>query len=392
MNLSILFVVFKDLKNRKFSSFLTFFAISLGILSIFVIFLISLGFTNSIQKQFEKVGTNLLIISPEGSSSLDFSKTGLTDNDLKLVDSRPYIKSSSGFYIRSTQIEFDREFKSTIVMGTDITKTGFENFNMELNKGRFGNRNEKYSMIIGSKVAKDLFNKRVEIGNNVYINGIKFKVLGILKSVGNPSDDSNVYVNIDSLRKIYNKGNFLSTIYARVNKGYNLSLASKNIETYLENRHGKDTISVKTFKQMISSFSNILNIVKFTLAGIAFISLIVGSLGILNTMFVIISEKTKEIGILKALGASNENILFIYVFQSGLYGFFGGILGMIFGILLSFGFESWAQKSGYSFLTISINYPLIITLLIFSFFIGCLSGFIPAYSASKLKIVETFRK
>ena len=392
VNFSSLFIVFKDLENRKLSSFLTFFAISLGILSIFVIFLISIGFTNSIQAEFEKVGTNLIIISPLGGGVSDFSKKGLTDRDLKLVENRPFIESASAYYIRNAQIEFDNQFRPNLVMGSILTKKNFEIFNLEIDKGRFAKENEKYAMIIGPDAATDLFDKDIRVNSNVYISGVKFKVVGILKSVGNPQDDKNIYVNINTIRDIYGDLDMVSQIYARVVKTYDVDLAANNTKIYLENRHGKDSIDVKTFKQMISSLTDVLDIVKFTLAGIAFISLLVGAIGIINTIFVIISEKTKQIGILKALGARNKDILFIYIFQAGLYGLLGGILGMIFGIFLSFGFEAWAQKAGFTFLKIGVDWGLVLSLLVFSFFIGVLSGFIPAYKASHLKIVDTFRK
>ncbi len=391
MKLDYLNIVFKDIKNRKFSSILTFFAISLGILSIFVIILISQGFQQSLKNEFEKLGSNRVIIQSEGSGLNSFNKQ-LTDKEVDLIKNRPYVKDASPYYVKNVQLEYSREYITRMVFGSYLDKDFFEDYDLELKEGRFPRKTEKYSIVLGSKAAEDLFKKKVNVGSNIYVKGYKFKVVGILKSIGNPEDDKNIYFPIDTLRKIYNNKDTVHMIYVSIIDNYDVNLAAKNLETLLENRLGKDTITVNTLQDYLNSFQSILNIVQLTLGGIALISLIVGAFGIINTMFVIITEKTKEIGIMKAIGAKNSDIFFIYVFQAGLFGLLGGILGILFGSLGGIGFEKWANSTGYNFLKITIEPMLVLTLLLFSFFIGAISGFLPAYRASKLKIVDTLRK
>lgn len=386
-------IVFEDIKARKFSSFLTFFAISLGILSIFVIILVSQGFEQSIQKQFEQLGSNRLIITYSGSSSASLNfKNGLTDTQVKLVENRPYIKDVNPHIIKNVQLEYSNEFKQSLILGANLNQEYFDDFNFKLDKGRFPKENEKYAMVVGPLLATDVFKKDIQVGSNIYIKGIKFKVVGILESVGNPEDDKNAFVNIDTIRDIYDYEKNIDMMYATVQENYDVNLASENVKVLLENKLGKDNINIQTLDQILEQVNSILGIVQMTLGGIAAVSLIVGAFGIINTMYVIITEKTKDIGIMKAIGARNIDIFTIYIFQSGLFGFLGGLLGVILGSLGALAFGSWARANGFTFLEITITYGGVLGLLFFSFIIGAFAGFMPAYKASKLKIVDTFRK
>lgn len=391
MILDLIKLVLKDVMNRKFSSFLTFFAISLGIFAIFLIILVSQGFEQSMDVEFEKIGTNKLIIQPEGAGLLSFSK-GLTDSEVNFIKNKPYIREAMPHFIKIVQLKYGDEFIPRMVLGSYISKDYFEDYNLDIAEGRFPKTTEKYAMVIGPSASKDLFKRDIKVGSSIYIKDTKFKIVGILESIGNPEDDKNIYINMDTLRDIYDKKNIVHMIYATVEDSYDVKLAAENVEILLENKLGDDTVSIMTMDQIMASFNEILSVIQYTLGGIALVSLVVGAFGIINTMFVIITEKTKDIGIMKAIGARNSDILLIYVFQAGLFGFLGGILGTIIGSFVGIGLEYFAHKAGFAFLTITISIPLILWILFFSFGIGVFSGFVPAYKASQLKIVETFRK
>jgi putative ABC transport system permease protein len=394
MYLGLTKLVFKDIMRRKFSSFLTFIAISLGILAIFAIILISAGFENSIQAQFEQLGTNQLFVSTtvSGFTSGTFTK-GLSDNEVDLIRNRPYVKDVFGYYMRNSQIKFGNDFRNINLMGsTDLSQNFFDTLNVEVEMGRLPKSNEKYVVVIGPEAAANLFDKEIRVGSNVYIKDTKFKVVGILESLGNPQDDSSIYFPIDTLRDLFDDKDKIGFINVIVNENSDINLAKENVKILLENRLGKDTIDVRTLEQLLTQVQDILQIVQYTLGGIAFVSLIVGGFGIINTMFVIVTEKTKDIGIMKAVGATNEQIFFMFTFQAGFFGFIGAVIGVIFGALISFGFQFWANSAGYSFLKITVTPISVISLILFGFIVGALAGFYPAYRASRLQIVETFRK
>lgn len=388
-----LLLIFKDVKGRKFSSLLTFFAISLGILSIFVIVLVGQGFEQSIQEQFEQLGSNRIYITASGSSmnSLNFQE-GLTDSDKRFIESKPYISEVYPYFIKSAQVKYGREYKRNLVLGASPGEDFFKNMNLEIEEGRFPKENERYYAVVGPKFAEDVFNREVVVGSSIEINGSKFNVIGILKSWGNPEDDKSVYVNFETIRDLYGKEKIVHYFEAKVRDEYDVNTAASNLERSLENRLGEDKVNIRTLEQMLSSFTNILDIVRLTLGGIALITLLVGALGIINTMYVIITEKTKDIGIMKAIGARNLDIFMIYVLEAGLFGLIGGIVGIALGSAGALGFEAWAKANGFSFLNITINVSVVVVLLVFSFLVGAIAGFLPSYKASRLNIVEAFRR
>ena len=390
MLMDYLKLILKDIKNRKFSSFLTFFAIGLGILSIFTIILVSQGFTQSIEQQFEKIGSNRLIISATGSG-VTMNKKSLTDNVIPLIESKPFVLEASPHYFTTAQIKYQNEYIGRMILGTNFDEDYFKSFNLEISEGRYPKSVDKYGVVIGPKAATDLFDKELKIGSNIYIKDTKFKVIGITESLGNPEDDKNMYFNLKTLRNLYNDGEKINMLYVTIDKNYDMNLAKDNMKTFLDNRLGTEVVKIQTFEQMIEQFKSILNIVKLTLGGIAFVALIVGAIGIINTMYVVITEKTKDIGIMKAIGAKNQDIFLLYTIQAGIFGLFGAAFGIFFGSIGAIGFSNWASQNGFD-LTITIQIIPVLTLLLFGFGVGVLSGFLPAYKASKLKIVETFRK
>jgi putative ABC transport system permease protein len=387
MLLDFFSLVFKDIKGRKFSSFLTFFAISLGILTIFVIVLVGQGFEQSVQQQFDQLGSNRIIIHFTGEL-----RDGLTDNEVELIRNKPFIKDVEPHVIRRVQVEFQDETIQKMILGVPFEEEYFKNYNLEIKEGRFPRPVDRYGLFVGPEAAENLFQKEIQVGSNVYIKDTKFKVIGIPKSIGNQEDDRNIYISIDTLRDIYDLGDNVDMVFAIVEEGYNVSLAAENIEILLENKLGDDTVSVQTFEQLLKQANNILGIIQAALGGIALVSLIVGAVGIINTMFVIITEKTKEIGIMKAVGATNSNIFTIYVLEAGIFGFLGAVLGIILGGIGALSFGAWARANGFGFLEITIDPVVVLSLLLFGFGIGALSGFLPAYRASRLSIVDTFRK
>jgi putative ABC transport system permease protein len=385
-------LVLKDIQQRKFSSFLTLFAISLGILSLFVIVLVSQGFESSIQKQFEQFGTNRLYVTSTTSSLTSSSVTsGLTDNDVSLILSKPYVKAVYPYYYKSTQLNYGNEFQKIRVIGTTPTKDYFDDINVNIAQGRALQPNEKFSMVVGSFAQTDAFSKELRLGSNIYIGDVKFKVVGILESLGNPEDDNSFYTSISTLRDIDGAGDSIGVLDVVLTSNIDVQLAKQNLQLFLDNRVGEDVLEVISPDQFLDQLTSILDIVNYTLGGIAFVALIVGAFGIINTMYVIVTEKTKDIGIMKSIGATNGKILFLYMFQAGLFGFLGAVLGVSLGTLATLGFEKAAQNAGFGFLEITISLPVLGLLLLFGFLIGVVSGYLPAKKASQLKVVDSLR-
>ena len=148
---------------------------------------------------------------------------------------------------------------------------------------------------------------------------------------------------------------------------------------------------VRTPEQILNQFSLILGVVQFILIGIAAISLVVGGIGIMNSMYTSVLERTKDIGIMKSIGATNLSILSIFLLESAILGFIGGIVGITIGSALAVIVDVIAKQAGFSILKITVDYKIILLGLFFAIIVGSISGVLPAYRASKLKPVEALR-
>ena len=219
-------------------------------------------------------------------------------------------------------------------------------------------------------------------------------MIGLLKK-GAAFINNAILVNEDDLKKIVPKSDELSAIVAQLNPGEKPSeVAERVLKTIRRDRHQKEgfeDVTVSTSEDLIDSINTILGVVQAVFIGIAAISLLVGGIGIMNTMYTSVMERTRDIGIMKAIGARNSDILWIFLLESGLLGMAGGIIGVLIGIGLSKLVESFGQDMVGNVLHASFPWTLIVGALLFSFVIGVLSGVLPARQASKMQPVEAFR-
>ncbi|MFH0868593.1 MAG: ABC transporter permease, partial [archaeon] len=207
--------------------------------------------------------------------------------------------------------------------------------------------------------------------------------------------DSQIYIPIDVARDIFNEPDEVGMIYAKVRTGYDPATVADAIEKRMRDdrdlKKGQEDFSVQTSEQLAQTMGNILGIVQTILVGIASIALLVGSIGIMNTMYTSVMERTKEIGVMKAIGAKNRDVMLIFLIESGLLGLIGGIFGVLAGLGMAKGAELYAQYAGYGMVRAAVTPELIVLGLSFSFAIGAISGFMPARKASKLKPVDALR-
>ena len=389
MKYSYLFLIVKDIKRKKFSSFLTFFAIALGILSIFIIVILSSSFEDSIKEQFNQLGTNRLYVTTSTSGLSSSVTQGFRENDLEQIESLPYVEKVYPYYFKSAQMKFGRDFSTATLIGTSMEKEFFSDLTLEIDKGRIPSTQEKYSLVVGPRAITETFPRDLQLGSNIYIKDTKFEIVGILKSIGNPQDDSSFYGNINTIRNLYRDEGNVGVMDVKIVEGRDMALAEENLQMFLDREKGEDTTNVVSPTQFLDQLDSILGIVNYTLGGIALVALLVGAFGIINTMYVIVTEKTRAIGIMKAVGARNEDILLLFMTQAGVFGVLGAIFGVALGIPLSWGAGAMASELGYGFLKISISPLLVFGLIGFGFLIGVFSGFLPAYRASKLPIIKS---
>ncbi len=396
------FLAFNNLRRRKLRSWLTMIGIFIGIAAVVALMSLGQGLQNAINEQFEQLGSDKIIImsgvfAPPGSITTE--SLILTNKDLEFIKNIRGVKDAVGYISKYGQTNFKDESKIIFVGGIDPEDAEFWNefgfFYME--EGKEFKKGEKFKVVVGNNHAyKNVWDSPVRLRNTIEIEGYEFKVVGVMEKTGDPNDDNALYIPKETLREIFEIPEEESMIMVKTAQGFEPTNVAEEIERKLRRfrgeKEGEETFNVQTSEQLLETFSNIFGVVQAVLVGIAGISLLVGGIGIMNTMYTSVLERTKEIGTMKAVGAKNSDILLIFLFESGLLGLVGGMIGIGIGIGLSKSAEYIASVAlGTNLLQADTGISLIGGALMFSFLIGAMSGVFPAMQAAKLKPADALR-
>ena len=393
---------FNNLRRRKTRSWLTMIGIFIGIAAVVALISLGQGLQASIEKQFQEFGSDRIIISEKGvqgpPGSGTSQSTKLTSKDIDVIRQVRGVESVAGALFKTARIEYNDEIKFNFVFGMPLSQEEKEAIVFfDIEKGRDLKEGDGRKAIVGISYAeKKVFEKELEIGSKINIEGEDFEIVGILKRIGNPYDDASIIIPKETMKEIYNIEDEESQIYVKVADVNEIDRVKADIERALRKERnedeGKETFQVTTSEQFLEAFINIFGVVQAVLVGIAAISLLVGGIGIANTMYTSVLERTKEIGTMKAVGAKNSDILILFLIESGMLGLIGGVIGIGVGLGLSKTAEYIATAQlGTNLLQASIDPVLILGALAFSFLIGTASGVFPAMQAAKLKPVDALR-
>ncbi|MBU1203514.1 MAG: ABC transporter permease [Nanoarchaeota archaeon] len=387
-------IALSNLRYRKLRTWLTVLGIVIGIAAIVTLISVSSGLENSINDQFEKMGANRIFVYAKGVFS-NIAGGGITDRDVRTLERVSEIEWTSPYLYGSREAEYGRK-KSFVqnlfgmVVDEDI-RDKFESFDVYAIKGRLFKKGETGVAVFGYMAAKELFGKDVSVGEKISFSGSDFKIIGVLSEIGNPEDDFNVYIPMDDARELFNEPDKITMIDIKLKDGVDINFAAGKIKKELERARGDENFEVVTPEQLLKQFGSILDILSVVLGGIAAISIVVGGVGIMNSTYTSVLERTKEIGIMKSIGAKNNDIFSLVLIESGFIGVVGGLVGVLVGVLLSVGVSGVLKEVGFGMVKISLDWRLMLFCLIFGVGIGVLSGYFPARKASKLKPAEAMR-
>ncbi|MFC1801203.1 ABC transporter permease [Nanoarchaeota archaeon] len=393
----------KSFKVRKTRTFLTLLGIFIGIAAVISLISLGQGLERAITEQFEQLGTNKIIVTPAGSlfgGGPGEAASEMTTDDLEVIRKVRGVKSAAEMNFKTAKVEFGDEAQYTFVIGMPTTGEFIQMFEeiggWDIAEGRSLKEEDKFKATMGIMVREgDVFEKEVNIRDKLNINGYEFKVVGSHGRVGNPADDSQVYIPIEAFREIFDEPTKVDYVMLETVKGASIATVSESIKKRLrdfrEVEEGEEDFNVQTFEELLESFSVVFSIVQAVLIGIAAISLLVGGVGIMNTMYTSVLQRTNEIGLMKAIGAKNSDILAIFLIESGFLGLVGGVIGVLIGVGLSKLVEIAAAQAGLDILKAFFPWYLILGALAFSFLLGMIAGVSPARQASKLKPVEALR-
>jgi len=394
-------IAIRNLRQRGLRSWLTMLGIFISIATIFTLISLSLGLQGAINEQFQILGVDKFFIMPKGQLGIggDGGAVKLTTADVEIIDRVSGVKDVSYATIGNGKIEFNDKIRYFIIAGipADRLDLYLESTDMKMDEGKFELRDGKNEVLIGYDYKyNNVFGKPLSSGNSILINDQKFKVKGVVDVIGNPQDDKNIYMPMEDFSLLFDSGNRVDQIIIQINPGENIEDVADRVEKKLRRSRGvtekTQDFMILTPEELLQSFSNILLIITAFLGGIAAISLFVGGVGIANTMYTSVIERTKEIGVMKAIGAQNKDIMWIFLIESGLLGVMGAIIGVILGFGLSNLIE-YIVTNLYNTNLLQAAAPLylIFGCLAFGFVIGAVSGVFPAWQASKTNVVDALR-
>jgi putative ABC transport system permease protein len=385
-------IALENLRNRKLRTALTVLGIIIGISTIFALISIGDGLENSIQEQFDKIGTNRVYITASGST-LTGLQSGLMMDDVDALESLSDFTWVTPYLQDNAIVEFNKETKFTGIWGTatDNLEKRWGDIGLTVAEGRLFNEGEKYVAVLGNKAAHEMFDREIHVNENIKINDKRFKVIGILDEIGNPEDDNVIEIPIDIAQELLGKANEVTVIEGVIQPGLDPEEVAKRAERHLERKRGDDLFEIITPDQVLQQFTTVSSIVNTILIAIAGISIIVGGIGIMNSSYTSVLERRKEIGIMKAIGAENKHILFLFLIEAAIVGLIGGVVGITIGFGIAKLAQLGAQASGYELLKIKFNLQLTVFSMLFAIGIGMLAGYLPAKEATKKQAVEALR-
>jgi len=392
------------LLHSKLRSWLTILGIFIGITAVVAIISLSQGLKDSVNSQINSFGQDSITIYSGGNRAMGSTGTTnikpLSDKDIQLLKLVPGVKSINGLVSYYATVKYLGETTHISIQGYNLAV--FKEFvTTDLSSGRYLSSGDTKSVVIGDKIANEIFKTKLNIGSLITIQDKQFRIVGILEpSKGITGGDSNIYMSNKDLRELFPNGTLASNEYSnieiKVSDPDYITETTAEVEAALMNSHhvtsDKKDFTVVSSKVMQEQLDTIMMGITLFLGVIAAISLLVGGIGVANTMFTSVLEKTRDIGVMKAIGARNNDILYIFLFNSGLLGLVGGLFGIIFTLLISLLISALhISLGGDSYLTMPISFWVMAFAVTFSIAIGMISGAIPAYRASRLKPVDALR-
>ncbi len=394
-------IAVRSLRTRRLRSWLTMIGVVIGVFLIMSLLSLSGGIKTAVLSQLRMMGKDLIMIMPGELTNIATTFAGgleLTNNDIEAIKKTEGIDAVVPMTYKGEVIRYRGEKKTVLLCGVpmdeslDILKT---DMGFKLIKGRWPIPGKR-EILVGFFVPKDIF-PGMKTGTKITLKGKQFEVAGILKSLGNKQDDSQTYIDLDIYREITGEREGAQMAMAKVKPGYLTDEVVENIKESLEEnrkrKKGEDLppYTVISSEKMTDIVGNIMTLIQVAIFGFASIAIVVGGIGIMNTMYTSVRERIREIGIMKAVGARNKTITAIFLIESGFFGLFGGLGGVILGLGLAKIIEIYAQTQYFFLLKASITPQLILFGLAFSFLVGCISGYLPARSASKLNPADALR-
>jgi len=378
----------RSIADNKSRSALTMLGVIIGVAAVIIAVGFAQGCMAAVTDQIEGLGSNsitAMIISQSSSRNL-------TLKDCEEMEKySQYIQKVSPYILTNLTVKAGTESKNTRILGADEEYLNLQGLKIEAGRNltRLDIKNNEKVAVIGSTIVNKLFEGEKPVGETIKINGNKFTIVGIIESTANGMEGTNddmVIIPITVAQRTL-KITSVTMFLARADSAENLDLATQKIKDYLFSIFkDKNSYVVFTQEAMLGIMNTISDIMMLILGGVATISLVVGGIGIMNIMLVSVSERTREIGIRKAIGAKKRDIMIQFLIESLMLTGIGGVIGIIIGLL--------TIKYGIGAIDLLVpvySVPWTIAAFMISLFIGVTFGLFPANKAANLHPIDALR-
>lgn len=413
-------LVFRTLLARKGRSFLTMLGIVIGVSGVIIIIALGAGAQSLILGQITKLGSNLLSIQPGKSNEkgppaqvFGIVVTTLTNGDAEAIRDNgqvPYATAVNAMVRGTASVTWQNKTIDTNFIGTDYAHIDVMSFNMQ--EGQFFDKQQEQGnanvAVLGYSVSEQLFGStgvdpigqiiKVRSSSQTEAGGIPFRVIGVAAKRGVvffQDMDDQVYIPLTIGQQQILGIHYLQAINIKVNSAENIDQTISDVKNLLNQRHRikkepDADYTVRNIADAVEILSTITDALRLFLTAMAAISLVVGGIGILNIMLATVAERTREIGLRKAVGATNVAVMNQFLLEAGTLTFLGGVIGIIFGIIVSYLISLLMQFLGYDWAFV-ISWWSVLLAVVVSILTGVIFGLYPALKASKLNPIDALR-
>ena len=391
-----------SISGNKIRSFLTVLGIVIGVMAVVIMVAVGETVESEISDQFSALGTNTVLIRA-GVARMGGVRTGnmqtLTTMDAEVIGALPSVVAISPVQTTGAQVIYGNQNQSTSLIGAYPAYAIVQN--VEVEQGTFFNqfdvRNASTYAVMGPKIVEKLEMPKNPVGQIIRVQNIPLTVIGVTRAKGDSamgSMDDMIYIPISTLKKRIQGSRFpnaVQMIVLKLSPDADNALVIEQITTILRARHrlkkdAEDDFQIMDMKQIMETMSMVTGYMKMLLIAIAAVSLLVGAIGIMNMMLVSVAERTREIGVRKAIGAREKQIIIQFLSESVLISFIGSMMGLVIGVGLSQGIGRFIL--GYR-VPFSL-WPVVLSVSV-AVVVGLASGVVPAFKAAKLNPIDSLR-
>ena len=382
-----------NLTHRLLRTGLTLLGIVVGVASVFSLVTVGQGLEQAVTSQFADIGSNRLIIQPQGESAT------LDDDDVDVVERVSGIQRVAALGASTAQVTWEEESAIATIIGSPTGEEGDlgrSTLGANIEKGRSSRSGERFVSVVGNAyINGDQFDQNRRVGQDLTVKNESFEIIGFNEDLGNSADNQLVFIPVEQYQELFND-EYYAYVIAETPQGADLErfidVLEQDLRGFRDEDQGDETFSVETVQDQIDSFLGIITAVQTVVISIAAISLVVGAIGVGNTMYTAVLERKRDIGVMKSIGAGRTDILWVFATESAFLGLMGGLIGVVAGFGLS---ESivyvGSQFLPEQFISVSYSPQLALSAIGGSMLLGLVAGAVPTYRASRLDPVDALR-